>query len=63
MEQAKLKNVHNMLKIHFGEYSEMEMLTLNKNIISKEPVREEMIEEDHCDVPEEKLDKLFILIF
>lgn len=44
-------------KIHFGEYSEMEVLTFNKNITSKEPVRGEMIEEDRYDDSEEKLDK------
>lgn len=61
LKKEKLKNVHTLLKIYFGEsWSEMEVLTFYKNIISKAQELEEMVEEYLDDIPEEKLDKLIV---
>lgn len=50
-----------MLKIYYGEnWSEMDVLIFYKNIDSKVPEEAEIVEEDHDDIPEGKLDEITV---
>lgn len=63
VKQEKIKNVQNMLKIHFVEYFSKIGAYLLKKIFFEGIFTERIIKENHDDVPEAKLDKLFFSYF